>query len=69
MTTLRGIHELMTARRLVVLADGRKGKVVRVDTVFPANDTTVTLWTNTAAGPRVAKVPLDQVLGAASDAR
>ncbi len=59
----------MNARRFVVLADGRQGKVVRVDTVFPANDTMVTLWTSTASGPSVAKVPLAQILGAASDAR
>lgn len=53
----------MNERRRVVLADGRTGKIVRVDTVFPANDTTVTVWTDTPSGPGVAKVQLDDVVG------
>jgi hypothetical protein len=46
MATLRHIHQLMNERRMVQLADGRIGKVVRVDTTFPDNATTVTVWTN-----------------------
>lgn len=55
----------MTERRAIALADGRTGKVVRVDTDFPSNDTTVTLWTQTADGPRIAKVKLEDVVGPA----
>ena len=38
----------MNERRLVWLVDGRIGKVVRVDTLFPGNATTVSVWTGTA---------------------
>jgi len=68
-TTIRHIHRYMNDRRRVVLADGRTGKIVRVDTVFPANDTTVTVWTDASStGPGVAKVRLDDVVGVAADA-
>lgn len=63
--TLRGIHRIMNDRRHVVLTDGRVGKIVRVDTVFPSNDTTVTVWTETPSGPGVAKVHLEDVVGPA----
>lgn len=52
----------MDRRGRVELADGRVGKIVRVDTVFPGNDTIVTVWTDSPSGPNVAKVPLGQVL-------
>lgn len=67
MTTLRHIHRYMNDRRRVLLADGRTGKIVRVDTVFPANDTTVTVWTDSDSGPGVTKVRLDDVVGVTSD--
>ncbi len=66
MTTLRHIHQYMTDRRKVLLRDGRTGKIVRVDTVFPKGSTTVSVWTETREGPGVAKVELDSVLGPAS---
>jgi hypothetical protein len=66
-TTLRHIHRYMNDRRRVVLADGRTGKIVRVDTVFPANDTTVTVWMDAQSAPGVTKVRLDDVVGVASD--
>lgn len=55
----------MNERRMVQLADGRVGKVVRVDTTFPANTTTVTIWTDSndwnapssGAGPSSAAGP------------
>ncbi len=54
------------------LADGRVGDVVRVDTLFPANLTTVTIWTPTseheranADGPAISKVSLSDVVGEA----
>ncbi len=66
-TTLRHIHRYMNDRRRVVLADGRTGKIVRVDTVFPANDTMVTVWTDASQGPGVTKVRLDDVVGLAAE--
>jgi hypothetical protein len=63
MTTLRDIHKYMNAHSYVRLQDGRTGKIVRVDTVFPDNDTTVTVWTETAGRPGVAKVRLGEVVG------
>ena len=64
MATLRLLHQLMNERRSVQLTDGRVGKVVRVDTTFPDNATTVTVWT--AQNPGVAKVALSEVLGEAA---
>lgn len=49
MATLRLIHQMMNERRMVQLADGRTGKVVRVDTLFPGNATTVSVWTGPSA--------------------
>jgi hypothetical protein len=79
-TTLRNIHRLMTARQSVLLADGRSGKIVRVDTVFPANDTVVSVWVDSGEpspesgrrheiGPGVAKVSLADVVGPARDGK
>jgi hypothetical protein len=65
MASLRQIHQLMTDRCQVLLNDGRIGKIVRVDTVFPHNTTTVSVWTETEQGPGVAKVKLDAVVGLA----
>lgn len=67
MASLRHIHRCMTHREQVVLQDGRKGQIVRVDTRFPDNETTVSVWTETPAGPGVAKVALRDVVGAVSD--
>ena len=75
MATLRHIHQLMNERRMVQLADGRVGKVVRVDTTFPDNATTVTVWTTSndaytpvstsdrPSGPGISKVSLSDVVG------
>lgn len=49
---------------MVRLSDGRIGKIVRVDTLFPGNATTVTVWTESHA-PGTSKVSLDDVLGEA----
>jgi len=65
-TTLRSIHKFMNQRLHVRLADGRVGKIVRVDTTFPANDTLVTLWTESSDGPGVTKVKLEEVVGSVS---
>jgi len=62
MATLRHLHQLMNERRMVKLTDGRIGKVVRVDTLFPGNATTVTVWTDNN-GPSIAKVSLADVVG------
>jgi len=61
MATLRDIHQFINERREVRLTDGRVGKVVRVDTLFPGNATTVTIWTR-SSGPAVAKVSLSDVV-------
>jgi hypothetical protein len=64
MATLRYLHQLMNERRRVQLSDGRTGKIVRVDTLFPGNATTVTIWTE-SNGPSIAKVSLSDVIGEA----
>ena len=56
MASLRHIHQIMNERRMVQLADGRTGKIMRVDTWFPDNDTKVTVWTADSSGPGLAKV-------------
>jgi len=69
MASLRHIHQLMNERKLVQLADGRTGKIVRVDTLFPENDTQVTIWTPDLSDPGLAKIErfeLKDVVGAAS---
>ncbi|MCA9594063.1 MAG: hypothetical protein KC776_12155 [Myxococcales bacterium] len=67
MSTIRHIHQYMTDRRRVLLKDGRVGKIVRVDTVFPKRNTTVSVWTGD--GPGVAKVDIDSVVGPAPKAK
>jgi len=44
MATLRQVHGYMNQRHTVVLKDGRTGKISRVDTFFPKNETIVTVW-------------------------
>ena len=69
MASLRQIHQLMNERRLILLADGRTGKIVRVDTVFPGNDTQLTVWTASSEGPgpaKILRVELKDVVGAAT---
>jgi hypothetical protein len=65
MATLRHLHQLMNERRMVRLADGRVGKIVRVDTLFPDNATIVSIWTN-SNGPSIAKVSISDVVGDAT---
>ena len=66
---------MMNERRMVQLSDGRVSKIVRVDTTFPDNATTVTVWTNVneadvpasttgpASGPGISKVSLTDIVG------
>lgn len=65
MATLRHLHQIMNERRMVQLSDGRVGKIVRVDTLFPDNATTVTIWTDSSA-PGISKVSLADVVGVAA---
>ncbi len=65
MITLQHIREFQDARRMVQLEDGRVGKIVRVDTTFPANRTVVSVYTTSATGPGIAKVELGRIVGAA----
>ena len=57
----------MTDRLRVELDDGRLARIVRVDTEFPANQTTVSVWTDTPKGPSLTKVDLDRNVGPAPD--
>ena len=78
MATLQHLHQLMNERRMVQLADGRVGKIVRIDTTFPDNATTVTVWTNSneadgpvsasgpSSGPGISKVSLSEIVGDAA---
>lgn len=65
MATLRHLHQLMNERRMVRLSDGRVGKVMRVDTHFPENATTVSVWTGSNS-PGLAKVSLTDIVGEAN---
>ncbi len=59
MLTLRRVQALQDQRSVVRLEDGRVGKIVRVDTTFPANRTEVSVYTGDAKGPGIAKVSLE----------
>ncbi|MBN2197536.1 MAG: hypothetical protein JW751_32455 [Polyangiaceae bacterium] len=63
MADLRLIHRYMTDRCQVVLDDGRVGKIVRVDTTFPAHTSVVSIWTADAEDPLVTKVAIERVVG------
>lgn len=65
--SLRHLHRCMTDRRRVELDDGRLASIVRVDTQFPANQTTVSVWTDTPTGPGLTKVDLGRIVGPAPD--
>ncbi len=75
MATLWYLHRLMNERRMVRLSDGRVGKIVRVDTLFPDNFTTVSIWTDSndegplstgpVSGPGISKVSLNDIVGEA----
>jgi hypothetical protein len=80
MATLQTLHRIMTERRAVQLSDGRVARVVRVDTLYPDNTTTVTIWTDSnsvdssgpssggpdANGPGISRVALSDIVGEAS---
>jgi hypothetical protein len=70
MTTLRHIHRYMNERRAIVLADGRIGKIARVDPFFPKNETVVTVWLKDTSDPAalssVGGVPSSMTSSAAS---
>ncbi len=68
MATLRLIHQYMTDRRQVLLEDGRIGKIVRVDTSFPAQTSLVSVWTSDADDPPVTRVDVAQIVGPAPPA-
>ena len=61
---------------MVRLSDGRIGKIVRVDTLFPDNATTVTVWTDCndesplstgpVSGPGISKVSINDIVGEAA---
>jgi len=59
MLTLRRVQALQDRRSVVRLQDGRVGKIIRVDTTFPANRTEVSVYTQDDRGPGIAKVSLE----------
>jgi hypothetical protein len=61
MLTLRRVQALQDKRSVVRLDDGRVGKIVRVDTTFPANKTEVSVYTEGEKGPGIARVSLDHL--------
>ncbi len=61
MLTLRNVQELQDSQSVVCLQDGRVGRIVRVDTTFPANCTEVSVYTQGSKGPGIAKVRLDSL--------
>ena len=80
MASLRDVHRYMNERRTVVLIDGRTGKISRLDTFFPSNETIVTVWLKDGADVALGssrggapssvvsglvKVGLDQIAGPA----
>ena len=65
--SLRHLQRCMTDRRKVELDDGRLARIVRVDTEFPANQTTVSVWTDTPKGPSLTKVDLGRIVGPAPE--
>jgi hypothetical protein len=67
MAHLRHIHRFMANRQVIRLEDGRVGKIVRIDTEFPRNQTTVSVWTETERGPGLAKVDLSDIVGPARE--
>jgi len=80
MATIRTLHRIMAARGAVQLSDGRIAKIVRIDTVFPENTTTVTIWTDAngddstgpdsrspdSSNPGISKVELSDIVGEAT---
>lgn len=65
MGKIRHLQQLMADRRRVLLDDGRVGQIVKIDTAYPSRATTVSVWTDTAEGPGLAKVSVDDIVGTA----
>lgn len=62
MDDLRRMYAVMALRKAVRLNDGRTGVITRVDTDFPANETTLHVWVEGGgAGPGLAKVRAAEV--------
>lgn len=61
MDDLRRMYAVMALRKPVRLSDGRTGVITRVDTDFPANETTLHVWVEGGAGPGLAKVRAAEV--------
>jgi len=64
MLPLRVVQKLQDERAPVALDDGRLGRIVRVDTLFPGNETVVSVYTELEGGPGIAKVSLDRLSAA-----
>jgi len=69
MSLVRTMYALMASRKPVLLSDGRKGVITRVDTSFPEAETTLHVWTSTTEGPGLAKVDAKTVTEIADDSK
>lgn len=66
MRNVRHIHRFMAERRRILLADGRVGRIVRIDTCFPVHNSQVSVWVQTEhGGPGVARVRAACIVGEA----
>lgn len=62
MLTLRLVKKLQDQRSVVQLNDGRVGKIIRVDTIFPGNKTEVSVYTSgEGKRPGIARVGLESL--------
>lgn len=64
MLPLRVVQKLQDERAPVALDDGRLGRIVRVDTLFPGNETVVSIYTELEGGPGITKVSLERLSAA-----
>ncbi len=69
MSLVRTMYALMASRKPVLLSDGRKGVITRVDTSFPEAETTLHVWTSTPEGPGLAKVDATTVSPIADESK
>lgn len=63
MNDLRRVQGYMAERRGVLLSDGSRGKILRVETLLPRGRTMVSVWVEGARGARLAKVELSSIVG------
>lgn len=65
MADVRRLKKCMADRRRVLLDDGRQGEILRIETAFPDQCTTVSVWTRSG----LAKVSSESIVGEAPEAQ